>query len=117
MEKQGLVLIAKRKPGGVLGEKWEFPGGKVEPGETPQKALTRELLEEFEIRVTIGKCLASHSFTNRDKEYQLLAYEAFHLSGDFVLHEHSEIKWVNPKEIGLYDLASSDKGLLSKLNL
>lgn len=117
VKKDGLILIARRKSGGSMSEKWEFPGGKVDPGETAEQALKREFMEEFEVQIEVGTCLASHDFSNHDKKYKLLAFETQLLSGDFILHEHTEIKWVRPHEISEFDLAESDRGILPKLNL
>src|SRR6185295_18486274 len=71
IDADGRVLLAKRPPGRPLAGLWEFPGGKVEPGETPDAALIRELEEELAIRVT-PKCLAPFTFASH-------SYEAFHL--------------------------------------
>lgn len=100
-----------------MSEKWEFPGGKVDPGETPEQGLCRELYEEFEIQVEVGTCLAIHEFSNGHINYKLLAFDTRYLSGEFTLHEHTEIKWINPNELKHYDLAHSDRGLLDKLDL
>src|SRR5215470_392059 len=63
VDADGRVLLAKRPPGRPLAGLWEFPGGKIEPGETPEAALIRELKEELDIEIT-GKCLAPLSFTS-----------------------------------------------------
>jgi 8-oxo-dGTP diphosphatase len=112
ISRDGKFLIAKRKKGGTLSGKWEFPGGKVEPGETPERAMEREMEEEFEIRVRMGGFIGSHEFRNRERKYNLMAYHVTHLSGDFILHEHDEIAWVTPDEFGEYDFADSDKAII-----
>lgn len=71
VDADGRVLLARRPPGKPLAGLWEFPGGKVEPGETPEAALIRELEEELGIHIA-GKCLAPLSFASH-------GYEAFHL--------------------------------------
>ncbi|MBN1412965.1 MAG: (deoxy)nucleoside triphosphate pyrophosphohydrolase [Spirochaetales bacterium] len=115
MIKDGKYLIAKRKEGGSLSGKWEFPGGKVEPGETDEQAMKRELFEEFEIEVKMGEFIGSHEFSNKNKLYTLQAYNVTYLSGEFKLHEHDEIAWVLPGEFGSYDFADSDKAIISIL--
>src|SRR5262245_66501757 len=77
IDADGRVLLAKRPPGRPLAGLWEFPGGKVEPGETPDAALIRELEEELAIRVT-PKCLAPFTFASH-------SYEAFHLVKPYYL--------------------------------
>ncbi len=115
IEKDDKILIAKRKKGGRLPSKWEFPGGKLEVGETPKECLRRELLEEFgidtRVKDFIGKSLHSYSYGS----IELLAYRVDHLSGEFKLNDHEEIKWITPEELGEYDLAEVDKPIVKEL--
>lgn len=113
--KGNLFLVAKRKAGGALSLKWEFPGGKLEEGETPEQAMVREWDEEFKIPVKTGKFLCSGSFTHKNKPFQLSAYEVQLLSEDFTLLEHTEIRWETLETISGMDLADSDRGLLPGL--
>lgn len=112
---KGKYLIARRKPGGSQGEKWEFPGGKVEPGETPAQALARELQEEFEIEVKVGSLLCSQLFRNGKNKYRLLAFDVQYLCGDFILHEHTEYSWVTPAQFPDFDLSESDQAVIDQL--
>ncbi|MDR1059439.1 MAG: NUDIX domain-containing protein, partial [Treponema sp.] len=73
----GRLFIARRKEGGDLGGRWEFPGGKVEPGEGDGEALVREYQEELGVPIEVGPFLSSASFTHRGKEYALHAYRVF----------------------------------------
>jgi 8-oxo-dGTP diphosphatase len=102
-------LLAKRLPGGSMGERWEFPGGKVEGGESPEDALRREILEEFEVPVHVGRHIGSASFLNQGKEYLLLAFEARLENEDIILHEHGQALWLDPEAIEDLDLADSDR--------
>ena len=111
IEKSGKILLARRKAGKHMGEKWEFPGGKIDPGESPQQALSRELAEEFSIEVQIGEYLGSTEFRQGEIELEIRLYRAKHLAGTFTLHEHEEIRWVAPKEVESYDLVDSDRKL------
>jgi 8-oxo-dGTP diphosphatase len=113
--KNGKYLIAKRKPGGSLANKWEFPGGKIEAGETPEKGLERELYEEFEITVRVMDFITSHPFENNGKRYMLNAYYCETKSCEFILHEHTAIAWIEPDEFGSYDLAESDRAIVEKV--
>jgi 8-oxo-dGTP diphosphatase len=74
---QGKVFIARRKPGGDLGEKWEFPGGKVEEGEADADALRREYFEEFGVAVETGPLLAHSEFFHQEQKFLLNAYRIF----------------------------------------
>ncbi len=108
IEKDGKILLAQRKRGDVLAGKWEFPGGKMEPGETPEQCLRRELLEEFGVDTKIGAFVCSSRFEYKHLPIELLVYRAAHLSGEFKLNEHERIAWVVPGDLAKYDLSSAD---------
>ena len=115
--KDGKFFIAKRKEGGSLGGKWEFPGGKLEPDETPEEGLVREILEELDVRIQVGAFIGSHRFTNNENEYELLAFRA-DLSDDYrsmVLSVHDEIRWIAFEEFEDYDFAPSDLAIIDIL--
>lgn len=113
----GRVLIAKRPQGKALAGLWEFPGGKVEPGERPEAALIRELREELGIEVS-ETCLAPFVFASH-------AYEAFHLlmplylcrrwDGVVVSHEHDALAWVKPSQLADYPMPPADEPLVAWL--
>lgn len=108
--KDGKVLIARRGAGRHLAGKWEFPGGKVEQGETPEECLARELKEEFEITVKVGAFIMESVFHYDDTgdTIRLLAYQAKYVGGSFRLRDHDKIKWVSPEELEKCDLAPAD---------
>lgn len=107
--KEGNVLIAKRSTGdpNVLG-KWEFPGGKVEPGETYEEALEREFKEEFELEIKTNKYITNNVCEYPTKTVDLRLYSCEYVSGEFHLHDHSEYKWVEKDKLLEYDLAPAD---------
>lgn len=111
----GRYLVARRNPGGSQGGKWEFPGGKQEPGETPEQALAREFAEELSVPVTIGRRLHVGSFENGPKTYRLEAWETRLDGRDFRLTEHQELRWVTPEELGALDLSDSDRQVAQAL--
>ena len=115
IENGGRILIARRKSTDRFGGQWEFPGGKLEPGETPEQCLERELREEFGIASRIGRRLGSAKADSPEFAIRLDAYEAFHLGGEFELREHNEIRWVAPSEIAGYDLTEPDRRLLGQI--
>ena len=78
--------------------RYEFPGGKIEAGETPQEALKRELQEELSMDVTVGNLYASNAFEYPDFSITLWVYECERLS-DYELHEHALAEWLLPKEL------------------
>ena len=111
------VLIAQRPQGKSLVGLWEFPGGKVEPGESPEAALIRELEEELGIS-TKEACLAPVSFASH-------SYDNFHLlmplyacrkwQGEPQAREHAAIKWVRPQKLRDYPMPPADEPLIAAL--
>jgi len=112
---QGTVFIARRKAGGDLGGKWEFPGGKVEEGESDADALRREFIEEFGVAVTAGALLASGEFFHKGQKFALNGYRVFPDSDHFNLTEHDECRWAALDEIKTLDFADSDRLLFPRL--
>jgi 8-oxo-dGTP diphosphatase len=113
----GRVLVCQRPEGKALAGLWEFPGGKVEPGETPEACLIRELEEELGIRVS-QPCLAPFVFASH-------AYESFHLlmplylcrrwEGQVVNREHKAMAWVKPSKLSDYPMPPADAPLVAWL--
>ncbi|MBU0928002.1 MAG: NUDIX domain-containing protein [Spirochaetes bacterium] len=106
------VFMARRAPGGEMGGKWEFPGGKCEPGETDGEAAVREFDEEFGLRVTVGATLGQASFEHGGKRYDLAALLVSFDGEPPVLSEHVEARWADAAELGLLDLSDSDRSLV-----
>ncbi len=115
VDRDGRVLIAKRPAGKAMAGLWEFPGGKVDPGETPETALIRELDEELGIQVP-ARCLAPLTFASH-------AYDEFHLlmplyvcrnwDGIVAAREGQDLKWVRPVRLGDYDMPPADAPLVA----
>ncbi len=115
IERDGKVLIAQRKPGRHMGGKWEFPGGKIEPGETPAQSLARELEEELSLHAEIGGFLCRTRWEGEGISLELLVYRVEAFTGNPVLREHREIRWVSPRELASLDLADSDRKIVEIL--
>lgn len=101
------ILLAQRKRGHLAG-KWEFPGGKIEAGESPEDCLARELREEFDIEVRVGKFIATSRFKNKEISIELHGYEVEFVLGDFVLRDHNAIQWVEPESLLDWDIPEAD---------
>ena len=115
MEKDGRVLLARRKSSDRFGGLWEFPGGKLEAGETPEGCLKRELAEEFGVRAEVGRFIGSVDADAEGLSIRLQAYETVHRTGEFELREHDEIRWVRPSELAGFDLTEPDRRLLARV--
>ncbi len=114
-ERNGKVLIALRNPGTSIGTRWEFPGGKVEDGESAEEALTREYNEELSISISVNDRLCEGEFSNGDKNYRLLVYSIELGSDDFKSEEHQEIRWVDIINLRDFDFPDSDKIIVNYL--
>jgi 8-oxo-dGTP diphosphatase len=108
IEYKGKILIARRAPDHRLAGKWEFPGGKVKYGETPEECLKRELEEEFGIKVEVGEYISSNRKSFSHISIELMAFQTRYLAGSFILADHDEVKWIKPEELLNYDLTEAD---------
>ncbi len=106
------VFAARRKPGMHLAGYWEFPGGKVEAGETPEKCLQRELQEELGITTRVGCFLGESLYDYDTKVVRLLAYQVEHIEGEFQLIDHDDLCWLAVDELASVEWAPADIPLL-----
>jgi len=115
IEKNGLILAARKRKGLHLAGCWEFPGGKLEQGETPEECLQRELEEEFSICCEIGSFLGESIYSYDDKVIRLLGYHATHTCGSFQLTDHDKIRWLSTDELDTLQWAPADIPLMLKV--
>lgn len=113
--KDGKVLITRRAPGENLAGSWEFPGGKIEPGETPEECLARELLEELDVHVTVGDKLGESIYDYENGSIRLIAYFADIFDGEINLTVHDAYTWEAPDNLSRYNFAPADIPLVQKL--
>ena len=112
---EGRVLIARRPPGRELAGRWEFPGGKVDPGESEQAALTRELREELGIEVEAARPFmrVSHAWPDRDVELSLWIVERYR--GVPRPLDGQGLKWVAPAALATEDILEADRPFVDAL--
>lgn len=108
LAEDGRVFAAKRGPGKSMAGYWEFPGGKIEPGETPQAALARELREELGIDVIVGPFLVSATHDLGTSVIELSTYMCQISSGNLTLTEHIQSRWITRSELNMLDWAPAD---------
>jgi 8-oxo-dGTP diphosphatase len=117
IDPDGRVLIAQRPPGKSMAGLWEFPGGKVEPGERPEETVIREFHEELGITIS-EPCLAPFTFASHTyADFQLLMplFICRRWEGTATAHEHTALKWVIPRELTQYPMPPADRPLVAML--
>ena len=114
IEREGRILIARRPAALHLGGLWEFPGGKRQPGETPEAALVREIREELDAAVTVGELLDDVEWTYPEKTVRLLFFRCA-LDDEPRAAEGQEIAWVAPADLDRYEFPPADGGLVARL--
>src|SRR5712664_1968322 len=117
IERDGRLLICQRKKGAALGLKWEFPGGKVETGETAEAALARELREELgaTIRKSVAIGRVVHKYASTSEELEILFYAVEMCEAEIVPSAFETILWVLPRELGDYDFLAANAPLVANL--
>jgi mutator protein MutT len=111
----GRVLIAKRKHTSSLAAKWEFPGGKVEVGETLEECLTREIHEELGIQISPPRRFFMTDYQYLTFDIRLCALKTKIGSGELNPRDHEEVMWVTPSQLLTMDLAPADIGIAREL--
>ena len=114
VERGGRVMLCQRLPEAHNGLKWEFPGGKLEPGETPEAALARELEEELGIVVAVGRVRDAVYHRYPDRDVLVLFYGCAIQSGEPATVECNAIAWAKPEELNRYDFAGADLAFVKR---
>lgn len=114
--REGELLITRRPPGKHGALKWEFPGGKLEEDEKPSRCLIREIREELDVEVEVGKIREVVFHRYPDKTVLLLFYDCKWLSGEPKAKDCIEFAWVRPGKLGSYDFLEADRNFIDKLD-
>jgi len=117
LEREGRILICQRRRGDRFELKWEFPGGKMKPGETPQQALVRELGEELNVSAQIGEEIyrAHHRYPEMDRDLELLFFAAVLGPEPITNLAFEQILWAEPKQLPRFDFLPADRELVARL--
>jgi 8-oxo-dGTP diphosphatase len=114
IEQDGLTLAARRSEKMSLPLKWEFPGGKLDAGESPEECLVRELQEELGIDISVGKPLQPATHIYSSFSVTLYPFICHITHGEITLHEHAEIIWLPPEELPQLDWAEADLPVITE---
>ena len=115
LKRQGKVLVGQRPEGSSLPGAWEFPGGKIELGESPEEALARELKEELGVDAEIGplKFVATHTYGKTGILF--LFYDVKFWKGQVKTQQHLDLRWVTPKELEKLELPEANSKFLKQI--
>ena len=113
IKKNGSYFIAQRNKEKYMGLKWEFPGGKVDPGETLSEALSREIHEELNINISVHEKLAQEKYKDNEINIVLHYFLCSIIDGTIKLNEHEAMKWVEKKDFNKYDFVAGDGNITS----
>ena len=110
--RDGKLMIAQRPAGKHMAGKWEFPGGKIEKGETPERALERELWEELGVKTQTGRIYHAIHHSYPEKDILLLFYRSRLIEGEPRPIEEADIRWIEEAQIRDFDWAEADAPLI-----
>ena len=113
--KNDKYFIAQRNKNKHMGLSWEFPGGKVEKGETFEIALKREIKEELNINIAINNKFAEENYKDEKINVKLHYFLCSHTSGEIYLNEHEDSAWITKNEFKNYNFAEGDSDIINLL--
>ena len=111
------IIFATQRGYGEFKNGWEFPGGKVEPRETPQAALKREIMEELETEIEVGDLIETIEYDYPTFHLSMDCFWAEIVKGDLVLREHEAAKWLTREQLESVDWLPADLGLVEKVRV
>ncbi|OUL30642.1 DNA mismatch repair protein MutT [Nostoc sp. T09] len=112
---QQQILIDRRRAGGAMGGLWEFPGGKIEPGETVEECIQREIYEELGIEIAVGEHLITIDHTYTELRVTLTVHHCCHLTGVPQALECDEIRWVNLADLEQFAFPKANVQIIAAL--
>ncbi|WP_310487400.1 8-oxo-dGTP diphosphatase MutT [Chamaesiphon sp. VAR_69_metabat_338] len=116
-DRSGQILIDRRKNSGTMGGLWEFPGGKIEPGETVAECIAREIQEELAIEISVGAHLITVEHDYPTFRLIAIVHHCQHLSGIPQPIESEEIRWVNASDLNDYQFPAANDAIIRAIQL
>ena len=114
-DRQGKILIDRRKKGGEMGGLWEFPGGKIEPGETIKECIKREVKEELDIEIEVGDRLTTITHKYETFKVTLYVHDCQYITGKPQPLECEEIQWVEAVQMNQYQFPQANLQIINLL--
>jgi 8-oxo-dGTP diphosphatase len=115
LKKDGKILVGQRPENNSLPGQWEFPGGKIEPGETPEYALVRELQEELGIDAEVGELKLACTHSYGDVGILILFYEILFWKGEPKAQHHMMLEWIHPEELKHRNIPEANRKILDRI--
>lgn len=115
LKKGNQILVGQRPENNSLAGQWEFPGGKIESGESPEIALKRELFEELGIEAEIGQLKFSCTHTFGDVNILILFYEVLYWKGEVKAKHHMMLEWIHPEELKQRSIPEANRKTLDRI--
>ena len=111
----GRLLITQRRPDDHLPNLWEFPGGKIEPGESFQQCLVREIREELGVEISVGELFEDLTHTYPEKTVRLCFFRCALMSGNAKAIHVQDLRWITREELGRFEFPAADAKLIARL--
>ena len=115
VNKENGKIFATQRGYGRFKDGWEFPGGKIEEGETARQALTREIQEELDTKIAVGELIDTVEYDYPDFHLSMDCFWCDIISGDLILKEHEDAKWLGKEELFSVDWLPADIDLIRKI--
>lgn len=115
LKKGNQILVGQRPENHSLAGQWEFPGGKIEAGESPEQALARELSEELGIEAQIGELKFSCTHSYGDVNILILFYEVLYWKGEIKAKHHLMLEWIHPEELAQRSIPEANRKMLDRI--